>query len=214
MPDGSFFPGKTESWIVIDAAPGNRMYLGLKPGTTAKQFYHAIQNGGCEEYLNSYEAKRGDCIYLEAGTVHALGGGILVAEIQQPSDITYRLYDWKRTDAQGRPRELHIEKGIPQINFEIGPVSPVVPRNLPGRNGSELLVDCPHFVIKRHRGPELLNLPDDDAMHTFVVLNGTAKQREFELRRGQTAVIPAARAESTWELSSDAVLLDSYLPCR
>lgn len=213
MPDGSIRPGKAECWIVIDADPGNRMFLGLREGVSRQQLLTAITQGRLEECLHHYQAQPGDCIYLEPGTVHALGGGLLIAEIQQPSDITYRLHDWGRTDSYGRPRELHLEQGLAATNFDSGPVLPVVPQKFPRRTRSEVLVECPHFIINRHFGLETLTLTDDDAMHVFVALNGTVRQGDFQLQRGQTAVVPAARAESTWELSPDAVLIDAHLPC-
>ncbi|WP_437228076.1 type I phosphomannose isomerase catalytic subunit [Planctomicrobium sp. SH661] len=212
MPDGTLRLGKAEAWIVLQADPGNRVYVGLQPGVTEQQLSDAVKAGDFTECLHSYEARQGDCIYLESGTVHALGGGLLVAEIQQPSDIAYRFYDWGRVDAEGQSRELHPEQGMAAVNFEIGPVNPVVPRVLPGRARSELLVDCPHFVIHRHRGGESLDLPDDNAMHVFMVLDGLVRQAGCELRRGETVVIPAARTASSWELSDDAILLDTHLP--
>jgi len=212
LSDGTWRTGKAESWIVLDAQPESRMYLGLKPGITAKELRTAVQTGDFESCLHTCTPKIGDCFYLEPGTVHALGGGILVAEIQQPSDVTYRFYDWGRTDSQGRSRELHIEESFAATNFEIGAVHPVIPTPLPDRQRSERLVRSPYFEILRHPGPGTWSLPDDRKMHVLIVLSGTARQKDLLLRKGETAVIPAGRIHASWQLSDDAILLDATLP--
>ncbi|HWL07649.1 MAG TPA: type I phosphomannose isomerase catalytic subunit [Planctomicrobium sp.] len=210
--DGTLRPGKAEFWVVIDALPESRMYIGLRPGVTEQHLRQAVVTGTLEECLHVYHPKIGDCIYLEPGTVHALGGGLLVAEIQQPSDVTYRFYDWDRTDSQGNSRELHVEQSFAATNFDIGPVQPVVPRPLPGQPGSEVLVESPHFVIHRRHGRGNWSLPKDDKMHVLIVLAGTVRQSNCLLVKGQTAVVPAARTESVWDLNEDAIVLDAFLP--
>lgn len=212
MPDGSQLRGKAESWIVMQASPENRTYLGLKQGVSEPELRAAARRDELSEYLHVYQVQPGDCLYLEPGVVHAMGGGLLIAEIQQPSDIAYRLSDWGRMDAQGCPRELHLEQGLAVTNFDIGPIKPVSPAPDPSRAGSETLVDCPYFVIHRHMGAAPLHLPDDDAAHVLVMLNGTATQGDLQLQRGQTVVIPAAHTEFDWVLSQDAVLIDTHLP--
>lgn len=212
LPDGSWQQGKTESWVVLDATPESRMYVGLRTGIGEKDLREAVRTSNFESCLHSYTPQVGDCIHLPPGTVHALGGGLLIAEIQQPSDITYRFYDWGRTDAKGRPRELHIEQSFATTNFDTGPIHPVTPRPAEGYPDAELLVDCPHYLIVRHHGPQPLILPLDGRMHILIVIKGTASQKDIHLTRGQTAVIPASRAESKWELSDDAIVLDSFLP--
>jgi len=212
MSDGVWRTGKAECWVVIAADSSSQMHLGLRSGVSEQQFRRALESGDFEDCLYVYRAQPGDCIYLEPGTIHSLGGGLLIAEIQQPSDVTYRLYDWERLDATGQPRELHVEAGIAATNFDQGPILPITPRQWPGRPYSEELVTSPHFVVHRHFGPADLTLANDNAMHVFVMLNGTARQGEFHINQGQTIVIPAARKEFHWHLSADAILLDSHLP--
>ncbi len=212
MPDGSMRPGKAESWFVVDADPENRMYLGLREGVDRPKLEAAAETGQFAECLHIHEAQRGELFYLQPGTVHALGGGLLIAEIQQPSDITYRFYDWDRTDSEGRPRELHAESAMESTNFDLGPVRPEPSRPYGERPGSATLLKCPHFIIHRHEGPEPLSLPADECMHVLIVLAGTVSQGDFQLQKGETAVIPAARTLRDWTLSSDAFLLDSHLP--
>ena len=107
--EGSGNRGKTECWYVLDAAPGAKLVYGLKDGASREQLADAIQNNALDPYLNFVEVKKGDFIYIPAGTVHAIGGGLRLLEVQQSCDLTYRLYDW------GRGREVHIQKGLDVI---------------------------------------------------------------------------------------------------
>lgn len=109
--------GKTEMWYVVDAEPDSFLYYGLKQDTTKEQFKQAIDNGTLLELLNQVPVKKGDVFFIEAGTVHAIGKGILIAEIQQNSNVTYRVYDYQRKDAQGNTRQLHIEQSLAVANL-------------------------------------------------------------------------------------------------
>jgi mannose-6-phosphate isomerase len=120
--------GKTEAWVVLQAEPQSRIYAGLKPGTTCEQLRAALDAGKVADHLASFTPKPGDGVFLEAGTVHALGGGVVLFEVQQNSDVTFRLYDWDRVDAKtGKPRQLHIDQALSCIDFSRGPVNPVTP---------------------------------------------------------------------------------------
>lgn len=110
--------GKTEMWYIVDAEPGAKLVYGLKKGITKEDFIKAIENNDFDEILREIEVKKGDVVFIPAGTIHAIGKGILIAEIQQSSDITYRVYDWNRVGLDGKPRELHIEKALDVINFD------------------------------------------------------------------------------------------------
>jgi mannose-6-phosphate isomerase len=110
--------GKTECWIILDSEPGAGIYLGFKSGITRKEFKTAIENGlSVEKYLNYFEVKPGDYFYVPVGTIHAIGKGVTLAEAQQSSGVTYRVWDWNRLDDQGNSRELHIDKAMDVINF-------------------------------------------------------------------------------------------------
>jgi mannose-6-phosphate isomerase len=102
--------GKTEAWVILDARPGSRVFAGLKQGCDPASLEGAVRTGRVDQCLHSFEAHPGQCIFIPAGTVHALGAGLLVAEIQQASDTTYRLYDWGRLGPDGQPRKLHIDR--------------------------------------------------------------------------------------------------------
>src|SRR5205823_6771964 len=122
---------KTEAWVVLAADPGSKIYAGLMPGVDRQTLESAFASGvaaAIEECLHEFEPRAGDCVLIEAGTVHALGAGLLVAEIQQASDTTYRLYDWGRLGADGEPRQLHIEQGLAATDFSAVEVAPIQPQ--------------------------------------------------------------------------------------
>lgn len=135
---------KTECWFVLDAAPGARVWRGLRDGITRASFEEALREGRVEECLHSFEVKRGDTVFVPAGTVHTIGAGVLLAEVQQNSDTTFRLHDW------GRPRELHVAEAMESIRF--GPRSPdTVPAQVIDDDGPVqriLLVRCPYFAVE------------------------------------------------------------------
>ena len=110
--------GKTEAWYIVSAKPDAKIVYGLKPGTQKQDLVNAMNENKIEEVLNFVSVKEGEIYYIPSGTVHALLDGVIVYEIQQSSDITYRLYDWNRVDKNGNPRELHIKQALDVINFD------------------------------------------------------------------------------------------------
>ncbi|MFM8289599.1 MAG: type I phosphomannose isomerase catalytic subunit, partial [Planctomycetaceae bacterium] len=157
--------GKTEAWIVLETEPDATLFAGLQPGVTRAQLETAVRAGTVEPLLHRVAVRPGDCLFIPAGTVHALGEGVLLAEVQQSSDTTYRLFDWNRVDASGQPRELHIEAGLDCVDFDRGPIQPVTPRvvthpalcggTIPGGAGSCVcheLVSSPQFRLRRIEG--------------------------------------------------------------
>ncbi len=208
--------GKTEAWVILAAEPGSRIYAGLKPGIDRATLTAALEQGAVETCLHQFEPTTGDCIFIPAGTVHALGAGLLVAEIQQSSDTTYRLFDWNRVGSDGQPRALHIESGLEAIDYRLGPISAQTPRptNQPGR---ERLIECDQFVIDRVacRTPPL-ELGGDERFHVVCSLAGqvdvAGDLTRSPLQLGQTCLLPAALGPTTFSPASEAVLLDVYLP--
>src|ERR1035437_6205133 len=146
--------GKTEAWVVLEAGPESRIYAGLKPGTTADDLRRALTNGTMANHLACFTPKPGDGVFLPAGTVHALGGGVVVFEVQQNSDVTFRLYDWDHVDAKtGQPRALQVDQAIACIDFAEGAaglVAPVVEATTPV--GRERVFQCEYFWLWRLRG--------------------------------------------------------------
>lgn len=205
--------GKTEAWVIIHADPGSRVYAGLKEGVTADEMRAAIAAGNLEDCLHSFEVSVGDCIFIPAGTVHAIGEGILLAEVQQSSDMTFRLYDWDRVGADGQPRELHIEQAIACTNFEVGPINCQIPQ--PIEHGHEL-TSCDYFNIRRYSEAGQVPIPDDDRFHVLISVGAEASVSvgpEFEqLAFGQTLLLPAEHEAATINLAEGSNVLDVFLP--
>jgi mannose-6-phosphate isomerase len=207
--------GKTEAWIIMAAEPGSVLYAGLKPGVDRKQLEAAILGGTCESVLHRVEPKPGDCIFIPAGTVHAIGQGLLVAEIQQSSDTTFRLFDWNRVGPDGKPRQLHIEQSLAVVDFERGPVEPQTPQAT-DRPWVERLVACDKFVIDRWNVDVPHEIGGGDRFHIVCVLEGGASLAgdpgNSPLVRGCTALLPASLGSVKITPHGNAVLLDAYLP--
>ncbi|MCA9212222.1 MAG: class I mannose-6-phosphate isomerase, partial [Planctomycetales bacterium] len=169
--------GKSEAWYVLDAKPNAKIYAGLKGGVQRLDLELACRNGTVEDVLHSFTPQIGDCVNIPAGTVHALGEGLLVAEIQQSSDTTYRLYDWNRLDSDGNPRALHVQQALDVTDFESGPVSPVTPRETDSPNRKNL-VACDKFILDRielsQSIGQTLTLGGDDRFHILAAINGNA----------------------------------------
>lgn len=143
--------GKTEMWYILDAAKGAKLVYGFKMNQDKESVKKAIQNGTVERYLQKVPVKKNDLFYIKAGTVHAIGAGALIAEIQESSNLTYRLYDYERIDKNGKKRELHIDKGlaVAELKAATEPRQPL--RVLKYRRGcaSELLCRCKYFEVYR-----------------------------------------------------------------
>lgn len=201
--------GKTEAWVIMSAAPGSLLYAGLNVDVDRQSFAKAIAAGTAESCLHVVEPNVGDCIFIPAGTVHALAEGLVVAEIQQSSNTTFRLYDWNRVDAEGKSRPLHIEQGLAVTDFERGPVQPQIGQQV---DGVERLVECEKFVLDRIVVAENSTIGGDNACHLVAVLQGTVSIGTESFAMGQTAMVPASCGEVSLVADADAVVLDMYLP--
>jgi mannose-6-phosphate isomerase len=207
--------GKTEAWVILATEPGGKLYAGLKQGVDRPALERELARGKCDVCLHEFEPQVGDCVLIEAGTVHALGAGLLVAEIQQSSDTTYRLFDWNRVDRDGKPRELHIQQALETIDFTRGPVDPVVSASR-GTSGSERLVECDKFVLDRRAIKNTKTISGDDRFHFLAVIEGSVevslKDDRKELKRGDTILIPASSQRAKIQSVDGARVLDMYLP--
>jgi mannose-6-phosphate isomerase len=207
--------GKTEAWLVLAADPGSKLFAGLLPGVTHDDLAAALEFGTCEEMLHQFEPSVGDCVFIEAGTVHALGAGLVIAEIQQTSDTTFRLFDFNRVDADGKPRPLHIEQSLATIDYDRGPISAVAPAATddPGR---ERLVDCDKFVLDRCTLEGPCTIGGDDRFHLLISVEGSVEIEDDPsgdpLSPGQTCLVPAAAGALGLTPQGRAVVLDIYLP--
>ena len=206
--------GKTEAWVVLEAVPGTKVFAGLRSGIGKADLAKAVNAGRTEEMRHCFEPQAGDCIFIPAGTVHALGAGLVIAEIQQASDTTYRLFDWNRVDASGNSRPLHIAQSLEVIDETSGPVDPVAVTV--EESGLETLVNCDKFVLRRRHLASHLTLGGDDRMRILVSVEGSCSLKDDPsgqpLKRGQTALLPAAAGDLALELeTSTACLLEITL---
>lgn len=211
--------GKTEAWLVIDADEGGLVYAGLKRGFDRPAFERELHRGTGELCLNRFEPAVGDCVFIPAGLVHALGEGLLIFEVQQSSDTTYRLYDWKRVGADGTPRELHIGAGLDATDFSLGPVGVQQPRptDQPGRTR---LVACDKFVLDRCEADSELaatiEIGGDDRFHLLAVLEGSCHiegdPSGEPLPKGGTILLPASLGRVALKPTGSVTLADVYLP--
>lgn len=190
--------GKTEAWIILGAEPDAQLVVGVKSGTTREAMAQAIRENTLEDMVVYADVNVGDVLYLKANTVHALGPGLLIYEIQQSSDTTYRLYDWGRMGLDGTPRELHIDKGVQVSNLESLPKI-----EHPGNDDTPVtyLVNGEFFITARYQLDDSLRpAPELDTQgrqfHAITCIDGdvmiTSVDTEIELPKGRTALIPAS----------------------
>ena len=201
--------GKTEAWVIMSAEPGSRLYAGLQAGVTRSDLEHHVKNGTVEDVLHSIQPNAGDCVFIPAGTVHALGSGLLVAEIQQASNTTFRLFDWNRVGADGKPRQLHVEQSLSVTDFDRGPVSASHPVSI--SSNVDQLVKCDKFVLERIRLSGEQKIGGNNVCHILVVLDGEVSLGGDSVERGQSVLLPAA-CGSVVMSGSHATLLNAYLP--
>jgi len=198
--------GKTEMWYVVEADKGAKMTCGMKKDISRDEFKKAISDNSVEELLNTVPSKKGDVFFVEAGTVHAIGKGNVIAEIQQNSNVTYRLYDYGRIGKDGNPRELHVEKGVLSSNCNKSELK-IIPSC---SDGTRLLGSCEYFAVKEIKisGAKTL-LADEKSYHALVMVDGEAElttdKYAQKIKAGETVFIPANLGEYT--ISGKATIL-------
>lgn len=209
--------GKTEMWRVFQADPDAVLYCGLEPGVTPERFLAGVKDNTLDRLVRRFPARAGMSIFVNAGTVHAIGAGLVIAEIQQNSNLTYRSYDWGRVDAAGKPRELHIEKSLAATSFDDGHTGPAVPLgyDVPGgRIG--VLAACPYFAAHEItvRG-RVERDTRSESFHMLLAGTGSAKvqagQSATTLRPGEATLVPAV--EGVYTLEGEATVLEYHVPC-
>jgi len=207
--------GKTEAWVVIHADAGSALWAGLRRGFDRHALERELARDTAELCLHRIEPRAGDCLFLPAGVVHALGEGIVIAEIQQASNTTFRLFDWNRVDASGQSRELHIQEALEVIDYEYGPVIPRTPQGT-DRDFVERLVECDKFVMDRWTFDRPGDAGGDDRFHIMAVLEGSIQvagdPSDRPLSAGQTVLVPASVGTTSLRPAGRTVLLDMYLP--
>jgi len=209
--------GKTEAWVVLQAGPESLIYAGLKAGATADGIRRALANGTVEEHLAWFRPRPGDGVFLPAGTVHALGSDVVVFEVQQNSDVTFRLHDWDRIDAgTGRARALQVEEALSCIDFSqsVGPVVPVVEEVKPVLR--ERLFSCDHFEVRRLVGEQPYTVGEAGMPRVLVCLAGSALLEHdgsgYPVNRGDVMLLPAVVGPCSFRPRSEVSLLEISLP--
>ena len=207
--------GKTEAWVVLEES---RIYSGLKPGTTAGDVRLALTNGTVADHLACFTPKAGDGVFIPAGTVHALGGDVVVFEVQQNSDVTFRLYDWDRVDAMTRqPRALQVDRALACIDFAKqagGLVAPMVETATPVER--ERLFDCEHFRLWRVRGQSPFTVGAAGVPRVLVCVDGAGQVEygaaTYAVGRGDVWLLPASVGACGFRPDGAVNLLEIALP--
>ena len=183
--------GKTEMWYVVDADPGAGIYMGLKRKCGAEEFAAAVADGSATELLDFKEASPGDVYFIPAGTVHAIGAGVLIFEIQQNSTLTYRLYDYMRRDASGNLRELHVDKAMLVSNLDVYKMAPRDEKN------PNVIGKCRYFEASKYtlNFTKITLFVSDASFMAVTCTRGCGRIGEQELNLGDTYFIPAGEGE-------------------
>lgn len=211
--------GKTEAWYILHAEPGAKLVYGMRHEVTRAEVLAAIEETRLENLLHTFEAVEGDVIFVPAGTVHAICDGIVLYELQEYSDVTYRLYDYGRLQVNGKPRELHVEQGLEVMRYSPPPVERVQPLVLPDAHieGTRTaLVACRYFVEEELRfSGDITDSTKPSSCQIISLLSDAcilrAGQTELRLALGDTVVLPASMG--TFTLSGEHVrLIRSYVP--
>ena len=188
--------GKTEMWYVMESAPDANLLGGLKQKITPEQYKTMVDNDTIIEAIDRYNVKEGDCFFLPAGRIHSIGKGCLLAEIQQTSDVTYRIYDFKRRDKDGNYRQLHTQKAAESIDYTVGSNYSVT--YVPVKNQEISLVQCPYFKTLLYQVDEPLTI-DLSSLDSFVITIVTSGHGTFtdedgkieQIQAGNTLLFPA-----------------------
>jgi mannose-6-phosphate isomerase len=209
--------GKTEAWVVIETQPDACIYAGLNRGTSAADLARAAADHTLPQCLASLIPKAGDAVFIHSGTVHSLGG-VVVFEIQENSDVTFRLYDWDHVDVRtGKPRELEFDQALAVIDFERGPVHAVTPeREGTGAVLTEKLFDCEHFVLRRHQAQSPFAVGAPLQPRVLVSLAGvgdiTFAGITYPLRKGEVMLLPAAMGKCDFRPHGVVNVLEISIP--
>ncbi len=207
--------GKTEMWYILDAKPGAVLVSGIKEGVTPEELRISAENGDCEKYLNTVPVKKGDCFFIPAGLVHAIGEGILIAEIQQNSNTTYRLYDYERTDKEGNKRELHTARAAETVktSFDLSDVAVnTVTLDKDGVKRTTLCA-CEYFKAESLvvTGGNTEKLAKNGTMLHVMCVSGhgmlTVAGKTYPIGKGDSYLLPAALADGSVSASDRVELV-------
>lgn len=197
--------GKTEMWYVLEAEPGAFLYYGFKAAISKEEYRARIQNNTLTEVLNAVPVKKGDVFFIPAGTLHAICRGLVIAEIQQNSNVTYRVYDYGRTGADGRPRQLHLAQAL-----EVTRCAPPSPQDFGGH-----LAACEYFTADAVQAPAG-GICDEGSFTSLLITDGKGRLacggEALAVRRGDSLFLPAGSGR--WELTGSAAALAARVPAQ
>ncbi|AGC68200.1 mannose-6-phosphate isomerase ManA [Thermoclostridium stercorarium subsp. stercorarium DSM 8532] len=210
--------GKNEMWYILDAKPGAKLVYGLKKGITKSDFEKAVRENRIEDCLNYINVKAGDFINIPAGLIHAIGDGIILAEIQQSSNVTYRVYDYNRRDAHGNLRPLHIEKAMQVINFNAGDIKYPYEGLEYKRSDNvslKVLVANKHFCVELYKiSGNITQETNFRKFHAYICIAGSGEigyqNERVSIGQGETVLIPACIGE--YRIKGKLTLLKTYVP--
>ena len=206
--------GKTEMWYIMNSDPDAKLYCGLKEQITPEQYKERVEDDTITEALAQYSVKEGDVFFLPAGRIHAIGSGCFLAEIQQTSDVTYRIYDFKRKDKDGHYRQLHTKEAAECINFKVE--NNYRTEYVPQKNQGVSLVQCPYFCTAVYDLDEPMTI-DYSELDSFVILIGMKGEgtiadgegNECVIREGESILLPATT--QTVKVSGTIKFLETYV---
>ncbi|MEZ4793203.1 MAG: type I phosphomannose isomerase catalytic subunit [Gelidibacter sp.] len=205
--------GKTEMWYVMQADEGSNLIVGFNQKVTPELYLEHLKNKTLTEILNFDKVKAGDTYFIEVGRIHAIGAGVMLAEIQQTSDVTYRVYDWDRTDEQGNERELHNDLALDAIGFDMPDDFRINYQK--EKNHSNKMVSCPYFTTNYLKiGTTIQKKNTHDSFIIYMCVDGDAEiktaSHSENIKKGETILLPAAI--SSYQIASkNATLLEVYV---
>jgi mannose-6-phosphate isomerase len=216
--------GKTEMWFCVDAKPGAAVCVGLRPGVTQESFRRAIADNSVETLLVRYPVSKGEGIFVPARTAHTIGPGLVLCEIQQNSDVTYRVYDYNRRQPDGKTRPLHIEKALEVIAFDNQRGGILHPARVPA-HGDEIahFIACKYFAVEKWEFSVPLKLrTEPEHFDLWIVISGRGKftwksevmadNQSAEYSPGQAWFVPATMSEYQFEPAAQTIMLHVYVP--
>lgn len=197
--------GKTEMWYVVDCDKDAYLYYGFNTEISKEEFEDRIKNNTLLEVLNKVTVQKGDCFFIQSGTIHAIGSGLLIAEIQQNSNTTYRVYDYGRVGADGKPRQLHVDKAL-QVTELKQPEFPVM--HTGSSRGNVRLAECKYFTVDRIDldGETTIDI-DNTSFSSILCVDGDARIGDLEIKAGECVFLPAGMGSI--KISGKAQLLES-----
>ncbi|MBQ6198728.1 MAG: class I mannose-6-phosphate isomerase [Bacteroidales bacterium] len=202
---GPEFRGKTEMWYVIAAAPGAALYCGLSRDVTREEYQQRVADGTITDILARYEVQPGDVFFLPPGRIHAICSGCLLAEIQQTSDLTYRIWDYGRPGLDGKPRQLHTELALQAIDFRVLPTYKTSYQPL--KDTPVELVKCKYFTTTLYDLTRPFDVPTDDSFLTVICVQGSGLVDGEHIHAGETLLVPACRIAASCIPSSEGLKL-------